>query len=370
MHRTSSRCLFVRLFVFLVGLPASALAHGMTKADQQTALAGGNLEYLKLGATHMLTGYDHLLFLFGVMFFLTRFGEIVKFITAFTLGHCITLVFATLLRIQANYFLVDAVIALTVCYKAFDNLDGFRRWLGARSPSLVGAVFLFGLIHGFGLSTRLQQLPLGQEGLVLRILSFNVGVEVGQIVALVVMAVVLAGWRKTASFAKFSAAANVALLSAGVLLFLMQLHGFQHTQFPDELLPHDDQHHHDAAPPSGSTASVQGHSHNTKIPATVAEIWQTIEKRQDQLTKTLRAKNLEDAHDYAFAIRDLALALVEKAPAPQKAAADSAARGIAALAIAIDHSSAADAQEATEANARALDEAIGALRKAISPPNN
>src|SRR5882672_3805811 len=145
-----------------------AWGHGISDADKQKILEGGNFQYLKLGATHMLTGYDHLLFLFGVMFFLTRLGDIVKFITAFTLGHCITLVFATLLHIKANYYLVDAVIALTVCYKAFDNLDGFRKYIGMAPPSLLGVVFLFGLIHGFGLSTRLQQLPLGQEGLVLR----------------------------------------------------------------------------------------------------------------------------------------------------------------------------------------------------------
>src|SRR5215203_6412305 len=140
----------------------TASAHGISDADKQGILEGGNLEYIKLGATHMLTGYDHLLFLFGVMFFLARFGDIVKFITAFTLGHCVTLVFATLLHIKANYYLVDAVIALTVCYKAFDNLDGFKQYIGVHPPNLLGAVTLFGLIHGFGLSTRLQQLPLGQ----------------------------------------------------------------------------------------------------------------------------------------------------------------------------------------------------------------
>jgi hypothetical protein len=370
MHPAPSRLMSLRYFVVLAGVPSATFAHGMSLADQQTALAGGNFEYLKLGATHMLTGYDHLLFLFGVMFFLTRWSEIVKFITAFTLGHCITLVFATLLHIKANYFLIDAVIALTVCYKAFDNLDGFRRWIGTSPPSLLGAVFLFGLIHGFGLSTRLQSLPLGHDGLVLRILSFNVGVEVGQILALVVMAAILAGWRKSASFAKFSAVANATLMAVGALLFLMQLHGFQHTKFPEEFVPHDDAHHHDSPTPGSATASVQGHSHNTKIPATIAEIWEAIDKRQDQLTKTLRAKNLDDAHDYAFAIRDLAYALVERAPAPQKEAADSAARTIAALATSIDNSSAADAQEATEANARALDGAVAALRKALSSPNN
>src|SRR5215207_2196520 len=265
MPPISPRLALVARIALLLALPATAFAHGMSKADQQTALAGGNLEYLKLGAAHMLTGYDHLLFLFGVMFFLTRFTEIVKFITAFTVGHCITLVFATLLHIQANYFLVDAVIALTVCYKAFDNLDGFRQWIGTRPPSLLGAVFLFGLIHGFGLSTRLQQLPLGQDGLVVRILSFNVGVEMGQILALAAMGVVLASWRKTASFAKFSKVANVALMMAGALLFVMQLHGYQHTRFPDDFVVHDDEHAHGSPQVSGA-GSASGHSHRTKIP--------------------------------------------------------------------------------------------------------
>jgi hypothetical protein len=223
-------------------LAITAYAHGISEEDKQGILEGGNFEYLKLGARHMLTGYDHLLFLFGVMFFLTRFQDIVKFITAFTVGHCITLVFATLFHIKANYYLIDAVIALTVCYKAFDNLDGFRKYIGVNAPNLLGAVALFGLIHGFGLSTRLQQLPLGTEGLVLRILSFNVGVEVGQIIALSVMWIFLAGWRKTASFPKFSKVANAALMAAGILMLLMQLHGYQHSQFTDEFPFNKDEH--------------------------------------------------------------------------------------------------------------------------------
>ena len=223
-------------------LASMASAHGISDADRQGILAGGNLEYLQLGASHMLTGYDHLLFLFGVMFFLTRFRDIVKFITAFTLGHCVTLVFATLLHVQANFYLIDAVIALTVCYKAFDNLDGFRNYIGVEPPNLLGAVTLFGLIHGFGLSTRLQQLPLGHDGLVLRILSFNVGVEVGQILALTAMWLVLSRWRQTASFGKFSKVANVALLFAGVLLLLMQLHGYQHTRFAEDFPLNKDEH--------------------------------------------------------------------------------------------------------------------------------
>lgn len=235
----------MKLILFLLAnllVSFTASAHGISDADKEGILAGGNLEYIKLGASHMLTGYDHLLFLFGVIFFLTKFKDIVKFITAFTLGHCITLVFATLLQIKANFYLIDAVIALTVCYKAFDNLNGFKKYFGTTSPNLLGAVFLFGLIHGFGLSTRLQELPLGHEGLVLRILSFNVGVEIGQILALSAMWIVLSQWRKSPSFMQFSKVSNVLLMAAGVFLLLMQLHGYQHTRFVDDFPLNKDEH--------------------------------------------------------------------------------------------------------------------------------
>src|SRR5215203_1776738 len=162
----------------------TASAHGISDADTQGILEGGNLEYFKLGALHMLTGYDHLLFLFGVMFFLTSFRDIVKFITAFTLGHSVTLLGATLLGWRANAYLVDAVIAVSVIYKGFDNLDGFKRAIGVRAPNLLAMVFLFGLVHGLGLSTRVQGLPLPDKGLVTRLLAFNAGVELGQVLAL------------------------------------------------------------------------------------------------------------------------------------------------------------------------------------------
>jgi hypothetical protein len=221
-----------------------AFAHGMSEADKAKILEAGYWEYIELGASHMLTGYDHLLFLFGVIFFLTKFKDIVKFITAFTLGHSITLIFATLYGISVNYFLIDAVIALTVCYKGFDNLDGFKKYLDIQAPNLLKMVFAFGLIHGMGLSTRLQQLPLPEDGLVLRIIAFNVGVEAGQIVALTIMLIILSGWRKTASFQKFSKAANLSLIILGGLLLLLQLHGYLHTSFPDEFPLNKDDHFH------------------------------------------------------------------------------------------------------------------------------
>ena len=203
--------------------PALALAHGISDADRQRMLDGGYLQYVGLGATHMLTGYDHLLFLFGVVFFLTTFKDIAKFVTAFTLGHCITLIFATFLQINWNYFLVDALIAISVIYKGFDNNGGFQKHFGIRSPNLLAVVFGFGLLHGFGLSTRLQQLPLGDDktSILMRILSFNVGVEIGQIAALSVMVALLAIWRKRSYFQRFSVLANVGLVYAGGLLLLM-----------------------------------------------------------------------------------------------------------------------------------------------------
>lgn len=237
--------MFKLSLVFILTLFSTAvMAHGMSAEDQLKILNAGYSEYIELGATHMLTGYDHLLFLFGVIFFLTRFNDIIKFITAFTIGHSITLIFATLYGIKANFYLIDAVIALTVCYKAFDNLDGFKKYFQMNSPNLLWMVLGFGLIHGFGLSTRLQELPLGDDGLVLRILAFNVGVEVGQIIALAIMLFLLSGWRKYASFQRFSQASNWVLMLAGGLLLLMQLHGYQHTQFPDEYPLNKDDHHH------------------------------------------------------------------------------------------------------------------------------
>ena len=170
----------ISLFIFS-GL---IFSHGISESDKTEILQGSLFDYLFLGAKHMITGYDHILFLIGVIFFLTRFSDIVKFITAFTIGHSITLIFATLFKITANYYLIDAIIAFSVIYKGFEDLDGFKKWFSIKPLNLVLMVFIFGLIHGFGLSTRLQQLNLGNNNLIYSILSFNVGVELGQIAAL------------------------------------------------------------------------------------------------------------------------------------------------------------------------------------------
>lgn len=219
-------------------------AHGMSETDKQAILDAGFIDYIQLGASHMLSGYDHLLFLFGVVFFLSRFIDIVKFITAFTIGHSITLIFATLFQLQANYYLIDAIIALTVCYKAFENLDGFKKHLDIRAPGLIWMVFGFGLIHGFGLSTRLQSLPMNEDSLVMNIIGFNIGVELGQIAALSLMLVILSFWHKTESFKKFSLISNNLLLISGALLFLMQMHNYQHSVYADDFPLNKDDHQH------------------------------------------------------------------------------------------------------------------------------
>jgi hypothetical protein len=222
--------------ILIVLFPDFAYAHGMTGAEKLAIIEGGNLSYLWIGATHMLSGYDHLAFVFGIVFFLTNFRDIVKYVTAFTVGHSITLVFATLNGIQLNYFLIDAVIALSVCYIAFTNLDGFRKYLNTRPPNMMLMILSFGLIHGFGLSTRLQELPLSEDNLLLNIISFNIGIEIGQISALVIMLLALATFRKSHFFETFSTITNYGLILAGGLLFLMQMHGYEHTANAEELV--------------------------------------------------------------------------------------------------------------------------------------
>ncbi|MBI5450564.1 MAG: HupE/UreJ family protein [Gammaproteobacteria bacterium] len=237
-----SRWLLALVIMLFAG---QALGHGMSEAEKLSIIEGGNLRYMWLGATHMLSGYDHLLFVFGIVFFLTRLKEIVKYITAFTVGHSVTLIYATFNGIQINYFLIDAVIGLSVCYIAFANLDGFKRVLGIKAPSLLVMITGLGLIHGLGLSTRLQQLPLNQDELLLNIISFNIGIEAGQVSALAIMLLFLSSWRKVHSFKPFSVFSNYALIVAGGFLFLMQMHGYSHVSNPDEFGFSADNHIHE-----------------------------------------------------------------------------------------------------------------------------
>ncbi|MEN8251936.1 MAG: HupE/UreJ family protein [Bacteroidota bacterium] len=217
------------VFILTAVIIRQAFGHGMSEEEKLIITEGGNLRYILIGATHMLTGFDHLLFVFGIIFYLTRFRDIVKYISAFTIGHSISLILATFNSVQVDYFLIDALVALSVCYIAFQNLDGFEKYFKIKSPNMMAMIFGFGLIHGLGLSTRLQQLPLNEDQLLLNIISFNVGIEIGQIIALAFMLIFMIAFRKMTLFPVFSKIANSSLIVLGCLLFLMQMHGFQHT---------------------------------------------------------------------------------------------------------------------------------------------
>lgn len=222
------------LAVFIALFASLAFGHGMSDAEKQVIIDGGNIGYIWIGATHMLSGYDHLAFVFGIIFFLTKFRDIVKYITAFTIGHSITLIFATFNAIQINYFLIDAVIALSVAYIAFHNLDGFKRHFNIKAPNMLVMIFSLGLIHGLGLSTRLQQLPLNADDLLMNIISFNIGIELGQIAALAIMLLLITAFRKSHHFPTFSKISNYFLIFLGAFLFLMQMHGYEHSANADE----------------------------------------------------------------------------------------------------------------------------------------
>ncbi|MBX2964190.1 MAG: HupE/UreJ family protein [Cyclobacteriaceae bacterium] len=211
------------ILVVLLLIPLWLSAHGVSAGDQQILDQGGLLAYLWVGAKHMVTGYDHILFLVGVIFFLKGFNDIIKFITVFTIGHSITLIGATFLGIQTNEHLVDAVIGLSVLYKGFENLGGFERVFKISSPNLLGMVFSFGLIHGLGLSTRLQSFAMSETNIFAKIVSFNVGVELGQVAALVPIIFVINRWRAWKSYDAFSKAVNSYLVIAGMGLAVFQL---------------------------------------------------------------------------------------------------------------------------------------------------
>jgi hypothetical protein len=220
----------LRLLVALAGLllAAVSLAHGVEERDAAFLERNSGhalLAFAYLGAKHMITGYDHLLYLLGVIFFLYRTRDIALYVTLFAVGHSITLLAGVLGGIGVNVHLVDAVIGLSVVYKAFENLDGFRNLFGV-SPDPRTAVFLFGLVHGFGLATRLQDLTLSSVGLVANIVAFNVGVEIGQLLALAGLVFLINAWRATGSFERHAVAFNFALMSAGFALAIVQLAGY------------------------------------------------------------------------------------------------------------------------------------------------
>ena len=203
-------------------------AHGLARKDALFLLllkGPAVVPLMYLGAKHMVTGYDHLLFLVGVIFFLYKLKDILLYVSLFTIGHSLTLLGGALGGIRVNPFLIDAIIALSIVYKGFENIGGFQRVFGFR-PNTRIAVLVFGLFHGFGLATKLQQFALSKNGLVVNIVSFNVGVEIGQLLALTAVLIALSYWRTRSGFLRHAYLTNAALMSAGFVLMGFQLAGF------------------------------------------------------------------------------------------------------------------------------------------------
>jgi hypothetical protein len=225
----SPRCLYLLapLAVLLMTAPATALAHGVTAGDKgyiQETFGTRIIPFMYLGAKHMVTGYDHLLFLLGVIFFLYRLKDIGVYVTLFAVGHSLTLLLGVLTGISVNAYLIDAIIGFSVVYKALDNLGAFQRWFGVQ-PNTKAATMIFGLFHGFGLATKLLDFEMAADGLLANLVAFNVGVEIGQLLALSAILIAMSYWRRTPGFLRHAYTANVAIMTAGFLLVGYQLAG-------------------------------------------------------------------------------------------------------------------------------------------------
>jgi hypothetical protein len=219
----------IALTVAFVGVLTNVLeAHGVSGKDAvylQGLQGRAIIPLMYLGAKHMVTGYDHLLFLVGVIFFLYRLKDVLLYVSLFTIGHSLTLLVGVLGGVRANPYLIDAIIGFSVVYKAFENMDGFRRFFGFQ-PNTRAAVLVFGLFHGFGLATKLQEFELSPNGLVANIVSFNVGVEIGQGLALTAILIALSYWRTRSGFLHHAFATNAFVMACGFLLVGYQLSGY------------------------------------------------------------------------------------------------------------------------------------------------
>ncbi len=228
--RRKLRALFIVLLAAMFGLIGlnAALAHAVAEGDKGyiQEITGVNIiPFVYLGAKHMVTGYDHILFLFGVIFFLYRLKHIAIYVSLFAIGHSTTMLLGVYFNVGINSYLIDAIIGLSVVYKALDNMGAFQRWLGFQ-PNTKVATLIFGLFHGFGLSTKILEYKISPDGLVPNLLAFNVGVEIGQLTALAMILIAMGFWRRTNSFWRHAYAANTVMLTAGFVLIGYQLTGY------------------------------------------------------------------------------------------------------------------------------------------------
>lgn len=226
--RTRWLLIIVGGLLAFVAAPSDALAHAVAAGDKgflQEVSGVLLIPFAYLGAKHMVTGYDHLLFLFGVIFFLYRLKDIGLYVTLFAIGHSTTLLLGVMTGVSVSAYLVDAIIGLSVVYKALDNLRAFERWFGYQ-PSTKYATLIFGFFHGFGLATKILDFEVSPDGLIPNLIAFNVGVEIGQLLALSAILIAMGYWRRTLSFGRNAWTANVALMSAGFVLMGVQLTGY------------------------------------------------------------------------------------------------------------------------------------------------
>jgi len=211
----------------MLGVAADAFAHGVTQGDKGYIAETSGVHiipFMYLGAKHMMTGYDHLLFLFGVIFFLYKLKDVSIYVTLFAIGHIITLLGGVLFEIKFNPYIIDAIIGFSVVYKALDNMGAYQRWFGFQ-PSTKAATFIFGLFHGFGLATKILDYEISKDGLLANLIAFNIGVEIGQILALVAILILMNYWRRTSSFMRQAYSVNAMLMMAGFLLIGYQITG-------------------------------------------------------------------------------------------------------------------------------------------------
>ncbi|TCT03018.1 HupE/UreJ family protein [Aquabacter spiritensis] len=207
---------------------AAAFAHAVAEGDKgyiQEITGVHLLPFVYLGAKHMVTGYDHILFLLGVIFFLYKLKHIGIYVSLFAIGHSTTMLLGVYFNIGINSYIIDAIIGFSVVYKALDNLGAFQRWFGVQ-PDSKAATLIFGFLHGFGLSTKIIEYDISPDGLVPNLLAFNVGVEIGQLLALAAILIVMSYWRRTDSFFRHAYTANVMMMTAGFVLIGYQITGW------------------------------------------------------------------------------------------------------------------------------------------------
>lgn len=219
---------FATAFAVILLLSPNALAHDVTPGDAgyiQEIFGVHIIPFIYLGAKHMITGYDHILFLLGVVFFLYNMRDVALYVSLFAIGHSVTMLLGVWFGWGINAYIIDAIIGLSVVYKALDNLGAFQKWFGFQ-PNTKAATLIFGLFHGTGLASKILEYQIDDDGLLANLLAFNVGVEVGQLLALFVILIVMGYWRKRAHFMRQAYVANIIMAFLGVLLTYQQVAGY------------------------------------------------------------------------------------------------------------------------------------------------